>query len=349
MRADRLLSLLLLLQARGQLTAQQLAEVLEVSVRTIYRDVDALSAAGVPVYADRGPGGGFALLDSYRTELTGLTEDEVRALFMISIPEALGQLGLGQELKAALLKLSAALPAERRRDEAWVRQRIYLDWSALDQAAEPVPHLQTIQRAAWEDRKLSLTYRLEYGLYQQHFQRVVEPYGLVAKAGVWHLVCSTEGRMRVYEVSRLLDVRVHEASFKRPDDFDLSVFWHEWCANRERTRPRFIATVRVSPALLSELPQHFGDGIRKQIGEAAPPDAGGWVTLRLPFESLHAARARLLGLGGAVEVLEPRPLRESILDFAQQVVALYAGGPSSGDWQKSGGRHVSATGTEEHS
>ena len=143
MRADRLLSLLMLLQARGRMTAQELAAELEVSERTIYRDINALSASGVPVYAESGPGGGCALLDSYRTNLTGLTADEARALFMLNIPAALDQLGVTQELKAALLKLSAALPEARRRDEERIRQRIHLDSTWWFQAEEPLPHLQT--------------------------------------------------------------------------------------------------------------------------------------------------------------------------------------------------------------
>ena len=320
MRADRLLALLMLLQTRGRMTAQKLAEELEVSVRTIYRDIDALSAAGVPVYAERGPGGGCALLDGYRTNLTGLTEDEVRALFMLSIPVALAELGVGQELKAALLKLSAALPASRRHDEAWVRQRIHLDWSWWFQAEEPVPHLQTMQRAVWEDRRLCLTYRQQAGPSIEQFERVVDPYGLVAKAGVWYLVCAGDGRIRVYRVSRVLSARLTAEHFQRPADFDLAAYWSAHCAEYERNRPLYPVTVRVSPALASELSRHFGD----EIAEAGPPDAEGWITLTLPFETLGDARQRILGFGGAMEVLEPRALRESVLDFATQIVALYA-------------------------
>ena len=198
MRADRLLSILMILQARGRVTAQQLAEELEVSVRTVYRDMDALSAAGVPVYAERGPGGGCSLLDSYRTTLTGLTRDEVRALFMLSIPAPLAELGVGQELKAALLKLSAALPASRRYDEAHVRQRIHLDSVGWSETVEPVPHLRTVQQAVWEDRKLQLTYRLPF---EAQAEWLVEPYGLVAKAGTWYLVCTRNGSVRTLPVS----------------------------------------------------------------------------------------------------------------------------------------------------
>jgi predicted DNA-binding transcriptional regulator YafY len=323
MRADRLLSLLMLLQARGRMTAQQLAQELEVSVRTVYRDIDALSAAGVPVYAERGPGGGCELIEDYRTNLTGLTEDEVRALFMLSIPAALEELGVSAELKAALRKLSAALPAARRRDEEMVRQRIHLDWAGWFQPEEPAPHLRTMQRAVWEDRRLHLAYHLQVGAHAERFERLVDPYGLVAKAGVWHLVCARDDRVRVHRVSRVLDARITDARFERPPGFDLAAFWEDWCARYE-SRPSYPVTARVSPDLVPFLPLYFGDRIRDTVAQAGPPDAQGWIVLTLPFERLEAARERILGFGRAVEVLEPQALRQSVIDFATQIVAFYA-------------------------
>lgn len=321
MRADRLLSLLMLLQARGRMTAGQLAEELEVSERTIYRDIDALSVAGVPVYGERGPEGGFALLDSYRTNLTGLTEGEVRALFMLNIPAPLTELGVGQELKAALLKLSAALPDVHRRDEVQARQRFHLDSIGWHQAEESVPHLQTIHQAVWQDRKLHLTYRLPFAI---ELEQLVDPYGLVAKAGVWYLVCARNGRMRVHRVSRLLDVRMTGEPFERPADLNLVAFWSEWCAEREASRVRYPVTVRVAPNFIPLLPRFFGEHVRHLIAQAGPPDAEGWLTLELSFETLEAARARILGFGRAVQVLEPQALRKSVIDYAAQIVALYA-------------------------
>jgi predicted DNA-binding transcriptional regulator YafY len=322
MRADRLLSLLMLLQARGRTTAERLAEELEVSVRTIYRDIDALSAAGVPVYAERGPGGGCELIDSFRTNLTGLTKDEVRALFMLSIPAPLSDLGVSQELKGALLKLAAALPASRREDEDRVRQRIHLDWAGWFQPEEPVPHLRTMQQAVWEDRRLHLTYRLQYGT-QVEVERLVDPYGLVAKAGIWYLVYARDGHARVHRVSRVSDARITEERFKRPADFSLGAFWKAWCAEHEESRPYYPVTARVAPALVPVLPQYFGERIRDAIAQAGPPDGEGWITLMFPFETLQAARERILGFGSAVEVLEPQALRRSVIDFAAQIVAFY--------------------------
>jgi len=321
MRADRLLSMLMLLQTRGRLTAEQLAGELEVSVRTVYRDLDALSAAGVPVYAERGPGGGCALLEGYRTTLTGLTPDEVRALFMLSIPAPLAELGVSGELKAALLKLSASLPAARRGDEALARQRFHLDAAGWSEAAEPAPHLRTLHQAVWLDRRLHLTYRLPFDAQAAWW---VEPYGLVAKASAWHLVCRRDGHLRVLRVSRVVDACLGDETFARPPDFDLAAFWREWCASVEDNRQSYRVTVRVAPRFVPSLPYYFGESIRAEIDQAGPTDVEGWLTLTLPFESLEEARDRLLAFGGAVEVLAPRALRASVADYAAQIVALYA-------------------------
>jgi predicted DNA-binding transcriptional regulator YafY len=322
MRADRLLSLLLLLQARGRMTAAQLARELECSPRTIYRDIDALSAAGVPVYGDPGPAGGYALLDSYRTTLTGLNEGEVRALFMRGIPGPLMQLGMGRDLQAALRKLSAALPDAQREGEGRVRQRFYLDPTGWTAEEEPVPHLTAVHAAVRDDRLLEIAYRIPSG---GRAEGRVAPYGLAAKAGAWYLVCASEDRLRVHRVSDLLDARATEERFEHPAAFDLAEFWKGWCEDRELQRVGFTATVRVSASLIPVLPAYFGHGIRDRIGAAAPPDAEGRIMLTLSFESFYHARDRLLAFGRALEVLEPEPLRRSILDFAEQTVELYHG------------------------
>ena len=317
MRADRLLSLLMLLQTRGRMTARELAEALEVSERTIYRDVEALSCAGVPIYGECGRLGGYALVDSYRTSLTGLTEGEVRALFMLNIPQPLIELGVSDELRAALLKLSAALPGARRDDQVRVQQRFYLDSTWWHQGGEALPHLPVVQRAVWEDRQLYLTYHLPSRVAVEH---VFDPYGLVAKAGVWYLVCARAGRVDARRVLDLLGVRLAEGGFERPDDFDLAAFWHRWRADHEARRALYPVIVRVAPSLIPALRHFF-----LPIDQTDPPDPDGWLTLTLSFESLEAARAQLLGFGRSVQVLAPRPLRRSLLDYAEQIVALYTG------------------------
>jgi predicted DNA-binding transcriptional regulator YafY len=323
MRADRLISLLMLLQTRGKMTAQDLARELEVSERTIYRDMDALSASGVPVYTEGGPGGGCALLDSYRTTLTGLNEDEARALFMLSVPAPLTRLGVSQTLKAALLKLSAALPASRA-DEL-LRPRIHLDSTWWFQPDEPMPALQTIHQAVWEDRKLRLVRRLQFaGFIDTQLEHVVEPYGLVAKSSVWYVVCMCEGHWQVFRVSQIIEAHMLDGTFERLADFDLPAFWARWCAEFERSRPSFPVKARVSPHLLPGLAQHFGRSEQALLSQASPPDEQGWVTLTLIFEMLYEARGHILAWGSAIEVLEPEALRLSIADFAAQIARVYS-------------------------
>jgi predicted DNA-binding transcriptional regulator YafY len=302
------------------MTARELAKELEVSERTIYRDIDALSIAGVPVYGVPGPEGGYALVERYRTNLTGLTEGEVRALFMLSVPAPLADLGVSQELRAALLKLSAALPDTRRRDEERVRQRFHLDSTWWRQGEECVPHLQTIHQAVWQDRKLHVVYRPPFAI---EIERLVAPYGLVAKAGIWYLVCARNDAVHVHRVSHLLDVRLSDESLERPADFDLAAFWDAWCAGYEAFLSDFTATVRVAPGFIPELPKYFGSTIHTKIARAGPPDSEGWIRLELSFESFEAARDIILGFGRGVEVLAPCALRRSVLDYAEQIVALY--------------------------
>ena len=188
MRADRLISMLMLLQIHRKISADRLADKLEVSTRTIYRDMEALSTAGVPVYAERGPGGGITLVESYWTSLIGLNKGEVRALFMLSTMEPLDQLGANQELKSAFLKLAAALPASLRADEQYARQRIYLDWNPWSQREDSTAHLQTIQQAIWQSRWLSLLYVPMEAPWIKPLKNNIQPYGLVAKESSWNLV-----------------------------------------------------------------------------------------------------------------------------------------------------------------
>ncbi len=324
MRADRLLSLLMLLQARGQMPAAQLAAELEVSVRTVYRDMDALSAAGVPVYATRGPGGGCALLDGYRTSLTGLTQDEVRALFVLSVPDVLDEVGMSGELRAALRKLMAALPAARQGDEERVRARIHLDWTGREPAAGPVPHLSTLQQAVWEDTCVHISFRSQVWPHALTLERTVEPYGLVARGGAWHLVYGFEGTLRVLRAGQVLAATLTGEHFTRPPNFDLAAFWEGWRTREAENRPAFHATVRVAPALVALLPLYFGEPLRVALAQAAP-DADGWAEVTLPFERFEDARDRLLGFGGAVEVLDPLALRLSVIDYARQIVRFYSG------------------------
>ena len=244
LRADRLLSILLLLQARGRMTARELAERLEVSERTIYRDLDALSAAGVPIYTERGPGGGCELLDGYQTRLNGLTEMEVRALFLLSVSAPLVDLGLGQALEDAMLKLTTALPAPYRSSVELVRQRIHLDTAPSHGSGMKVPYLHIIQDALWQDCKLHLT----YSLGNSHaIEQLVDPYGLVARAHTWYLVGATAGRVRVFRVSQLQAIEMTQERFERPGAFDLAAYWTEHGKEFVANRPRNTARNKKNP------------------------------------------------------------------------------------------------------
>jgi predicted DNA-binding transcriptional regulator YafY len=320
MRADRLLSLLMLLQSRGQMSARQLADELEVSERTIYRDITALSAAGVPVYASRGPGGGVRLIEKYRTTLTGLTPDETRALFMMSIPAPLTQLGMGEKFKGAFLKLAASLPDARRVEEERTRQRILLDSSWWFQTNPNVPCLQTIQQALFQDHRLWMKVRWDF--FNTEFEQIGDPYGLVAKANVWYLVYGRGGNPHVTPVAQIVEAQILPDVFTRPPEFQLGPFWEKWCHEYE-SQPPFCARVRVAPEALSMLGEYVGDRARQSIDRSQVPAADGWITLDLSFESFIAARTRLLGLGRAVEVLEPESLRTSLIDFAEQIIKFY--------------------------
>jgi predicted DNA-binding transcriptional regulator YafY len=323
MRADRLLSLLLLLQSRGRMTAQELAQRLEVSERTIYRDLNALSAAGVPVYAERGPGGGCALMDHYRTNLTGLSPAEVRTLFLSGTPGPLADLGFGSALEAALLKLLAALPSSHRHDVEQARQRVYVDaagWSHPEEA----PHLGVIQEAVWQERKLRLTYRKGSG---ELSERVVDPLGLVAKAGVWYLVACVDAEMRTFRISRVQAAELTEEPCQRPDGFDLAAHWTASSAQFRASWAQYPVTLRVAVRSTAALCEVFGAGMRALLARAEPPDAMGRTTVTLQLESFDTALTRVLAAGTLAEVVEPPELRQAIVDLARQVSAFYAQQP----------------------
>jgi predicted DNA-binding transcriptional regulator YafY len=320
MRADRLLSIVLLLQVRERMTARELAERLEVSERTVYRDLDALSAAGVPVYAEGGHGGGCRLPEGYRTALTGLTAPEVRALYAPSPAGPLADLGLGDALERTLLKLLATLPPAHRGDAQRARERVHLDARKWGNPGETFPRLPTLQDAVWRERKLRLTYGRRD---REPRERVVEPYGLVAKAGVWYLVGAADDEMRVYRVSRVSSVEIMDERFDRDEGFDLPAFWGDWSDRFIESLRGYQTTVRVAADFLPGLPRVLGEDVRAAIERAESPDGEGRVRLELEFESSLVARSRLLGCGDKVEALEPEELRKGMAAIAARIGALY--------------------------
>jgi predicted DNA-binding transcriptional regulator YafY len=321
MRADRLLAILLLLQNKGRVTAAFLAEELEVSIRTIYRDIDALCAAGVPLYTDRGPGGGISLLDNFRTDITGLTDEEVKALFYLSIPSPLADLGLNQQIKGALLKLRSALPVSQNQLDDNIHQRLLLDWVGWNNAEEKSPFLRTIQQAVWQDYKLVIDYH--FMIREQVIRQIISPYSLVAKAGMWYLIGAGPSLIRVYRLSNLISVNLLSEKFERPPAYDLKVFWRDWCQHFEERKSLYRVQVLIHPNLLPFVEYIFGNQVNGNIKASPQDDADRWLPMTLFFESFEAARGKLLSCGRAVEVVEPYALRVSIIDFAEQITSFY--------------------------
>lgn len=322
MRASRLLSVLLLLQNRGRLTAQQIADELEVSVRTVYRDIDALSAAGVPVYAELGHGGGYRLLDGYRTRLTGLTAQEAESIFFAGVPDAAAELGLGAVLATAELKLRAALPPSLSGQVGRVRDRFHLDAAGWFRETGTSPHLAALAGAVWDSRRVRLTY--ERHKHPRRVERLIEPLGIVLKAGVWYFVARIGADLRTYRVAAIVDLVVLDEEFTRPDGFDLAKTWTAWAEQFERNLFRGEAVIRLSPAGVQRIPYLIGRamarGAQNTIG---PPEADGWVHAVVPIESVRHAHGELLRLGADVEVLEPAELRELMRSTAVELAALY--------------------------
>jgi predicted DNA-binding transcriptional regulator YafY len=324
MRASRLVSLLLLLQTRGQMTAADLARELEVSVRTVHRDVEALSEAGVPIYAERGPHGGIRLVDGYRTRLTGLTAEEAEALFLSGLPGPAAELGLGTVVTAARLKVLAALPAELRGRATRLVERFHLDAAGWFQTGEPVPHLGELSEAVWGEQRVEVDYERGEG----KVARVLDPLGLVLKAGVWYLVALADGEPRTYRVSRVTGVRVLDERFSRPARFDLPSFWAESSAAYEREAPRIEVKVRVHPDRLGYLRGAVGSRVVEAAERLDESDPDGWLRLRIRMEWPDEAPAMLLAAGASVEVLEPVEVRDRLIRAAKRIVERYEVAPA---------------------
>ncbi|GAA4808663.1 YafY family protein [Actinomycetospora chlora] len=332
MRASRLLSVLLLLQNRGRVTARELADELEVSIRTIYRDMDALSASGVPVYADRGPDGGYSLLEGYRTHLTGMTAEEADALALSGMPEAAAELGLGRVLAAAQLKVQAALPGELSDRAGRIAERFHLDAPGWFRESDHVPTLTGVADAVWNQRVLRVRYRRwATGGREPEVERELAPLGLVLKAGTWYLVASPHdgdaaAEPRTYRVARILELETLDVRFERPADFDLWKYWHRRTQELTDALYQAEATVRFSPRALELAPVLLRPHTARALAEGTwPTDDDGWVTAVIPIESLAHARSELLALGADVEVLAPTALREQMAGVAHALAGLYAG------------------------
>ncbi len=310
MRAERLVALLFLLQQRRRATAAELATALEVSERTVYRDVESLLAAGVPLYTEQGRTGGIRLMDGWRTRLDGLTAREAAAIFAIGVPEVLAELGLGSALTAARAKVLATLPAGLRESAERISSRFHLDAPGWFHRAEEVEHLMAVAEAVAEQRML----RVRYQRADRAVERDLAPLGLVVKAGVWYLVASA-GEIRTYRVGRLTEVTVTADRFDRPADFDLVTWWAGASARFERSLLRETVRARLSPRALKALPFVTDqEAAAEAVAGAGDPDDDGWCEVELDVESQQVALTQLSSLGPDVEILDPPELRAAMVE-----------------------------------
>lgn len=321
MRADRLLAILLLLQNRGRMTAQVLAEELGVSMRTMYRDLDALSIAGAPIYADRGPGGGWNLLKGYQSSFSWFTEAELRHLFTPAKASPMDELAGKDAHQEIWLKLFSALPAAQRHYTEEVRQRIYLDTERWWNNREEAPSLQILHNAVWAQQKVQI-------VYQRHESkataRLIEPLGLVSKGYIWYVIGKSEESIRVYRLSRIQSCIPTEERFARPESFDLVQFWQEWQNHFLQTFSPITVLLKTTPAEINTLVKVFGEGISRLRAQPANALEEETIQLQLQFESLDAAQRALLGFGATIEVLSPVELRGQLQHAAASVIALYS-------------------------
>lgn len=325
MRADRLLSIVLLLQAHHQLTSRDLATRLEVSERTIHRDMDALSGAGIPVIAARGIGGGWSLLGEYRTNLTGLSEAEIETLFVTKPSKLLADLKLEKAAEGALLKLLAALPTTFRRAAERARKRIYVDVGGWVRQEEAVPLLPVLQEAIWLERKLEFTY--ERGPQCETVKRVVDPLGLVAKGSVWYLVAGIDQSIRSYRISRILRAELIDERATIPPEFDLATYWERSAAAFKSSLPNYMARFRVAPDIFHFL--RFA-GRFARVADSSETDPDGWIRISVGFDVEEMACQYALSFGSKLEVLEPASLRQKVIEAAREVVEFYKQGENRG-------------------
>ena len=326
------MSLLLLLQARGRMTASELAAELEVSVRTVYRDLDALGAAGVPVYAEPGPHGGCQLLDGYRFPVR---PEEAEALLLLGVPPVLRELGLGAEQSRWSQRAGGAHDTRLPHPGPVGSQAlVHLDMPAWFRGPETAPQLVVLAQALQSQRQLELTYARSGSTPPESASgstpQAVAPLGLVNKAGIWYLVAMTKGQQpTVFRAARISAARVTTEPARRPAGFDLVAFWERWSEDFAATRPRLAVQVRVSPLAQAIMPEIFGDAIRTTLSAATAPDTDGWRELTLTFEHEHAAAHRLAGFGAEVDVVSPPQVRDVLVTAARGILARYPGATDS--------------------
>jgi predicted DNA-binding transcriptional regulator YafY len=315
MSAQRLLSILLQLQVNRRMTARDLARKLEVSERTILRDMDALSGAGVPVVAERGTGGGWSLIEEYQTKLTGMTPAEIQSLFLAGPSDLMTDLGLKQAQDGARVKLQASLPAAVRQHAQFVQQRVLIDSRGWRDVSESASSLPVLLDALWRERQVRFLYE---NVLSEATERTVEPLGLVARGSTWYLIADRDAELRTYRVSRIKEPAVLDVAACRPPDFDLAEYWKRSAAEFRQKLPQYHATFLAKPAVMRWVRYR---GWRLESEE----QVGVFVRIQLRFDAEEEALQFALSLGPDVEALDPAPLREKTLQAARDILRLYAG------------------------
>ncbi|MEO3434490.1 YafY family protein [Inquilinus sp. CAU 1745] len=323
MRASRLLSILTTLQAKGHVTAQALAEECEVSLRTIYRDVDALSAAGIPIYSERGSSGGYRLLDGYRVRLNGLSSTEADTLFLAGLMRQAGDLGLGAVAASARIKLLAALPAEMR--PGAMRTRFYLDAPTWFSEGETLVDLPLVADAVWNERAIRMRYQSRTAVKE----RRVEPLGIVLKGGAWYLVAQDNGAARTYRVSRIGELEVLDERFEYPAAFDLQAYWTESIRRYESEIHPNLAEIRLSPRGIELMKAFLTPSVNADATVSEEADAHGWRQVTLSVGSITHASMEILRFGLEAEVVGPPELRAEMAEIVSTLAKVYVRGDRS--------------------
>jgi predicted DNA-binding transcriptional regulator YafY len=317
MRSSRLLAILILLQLRGRMSASELAAEFEVSIRTIYRDIDQLSAAGVPVYAERGREGGFQLMDGYQTKLTGLSGEEAQFVMLGGLGAVAADLGVGPELASAQMKLAASLPPAQGARAQFVEDRFLFDPTDWYRARERPEYLALAAQALWQERRL----RIDYESWEKRATRMVDPLGIVLKSGAWYLVAASRGVARTYRVSNILSAAIQNDPNQRPKGFRLDDYWARQVADFEASLLTDTAHVRLTLLGLRRLSDLSAAAAKALEKIKTRPD--GHVEANIPIEGINPAAALFLRLGDEVEVLSPASLRARLYEIGAQLVARY--------------------------
>lgn len=319
MRASRLLSILTTLQARGLVTATALASECGVSLRTIYRDIDALSASGIPVYSERGAEGGYRLLDGYRTQLNGLSSKEAEVLFLTGLSGPAADLGLGAITATAQTKLLSAMPESLRFGAEQMRARFHLDAPAWFAQAEQPANLPQIADAVWTQRLIHMRYQS----WKAETNRTIEPLGLVLKSGAWYLVGRIDDSIRTYRITRILELTILDQHFERPATFDLANYWQASTQRLEAELHQSLATIRFSAWGVKMLEAFMSPYVFAATQIEPTADSEGWRVATVPIGSIRYACVDLLRFGAEAEVLEPPELRARMAEIATGLATLY--------------------------